>query len=279
MNSGLSNGQFQFGPCDRMIDGQEVHRADHAVGLHRIDDVLRVGPRARVVIDLGADRIAHPAPQPFRDDRGVADLDAGGFGRAVEIAGLREFECPAHEIDRGRILEREVVHVVGDHHEARPAAAACVVEPKKQHPRRQRDRTLVAKRLVFALSVPVDIWYRVYARIVFDVIVQVSYSAEIPQRAGTHSRLGRAVAWTSAGTAENRRGQKADANEPDGEAVSLAGRSLTARQEDALRHDLTLLASSPQKPLAAWKSLEGKKKPATAAGGQDSGFLFIGCAD
>ena len=157
----------------RMVDRQKVYRPDHAVGLHRIDDILSIGPRARIIIDLGADRVAHPAPQAVRDDRSVADLDAGGLGSAVEVAGLGEFEGASHEIDRGRVFEREVVHVVGDHHEARPPAPAGVIEPKEQHPRRKRDRTLVAKRLVLTLSVPVYVWYRVYARVVFDVIVQV----------------------------------------------------------------------------------------------------------
>ena len=90
-----------------MLDRDEVDRADQAVGPHRVDDVLRVGPGARIVVDLGADRVAHPAAQPFGDDLRVPDVDVGGLGRAVEVAGLREFERAAHEIHRGRILERQ----------------------------------------------------------------------------------------------------------------------------------------------------------------------------
>ncbi len=114
---------------DRMRDRDEVHRPDHRVGTHRVDDVLRVGTRARIVVDLGPDRVAHPAPQPFADDGGMANLDARRLGGPVQVAGLRELERAPHEIDRRRILEREVVHVVGDHEETRISAAAGVIEP------------------------------------------------------------------------------------------------------------------------------------------------------
>ena len=93
--------------------------ADDAVGTHRVDDVLRVGPRARIVVDLGADREAHAAPQPFGDDRRVRDVDAGGFGRAVQIAGMREFERAAYGVHGAGVFERQVVDVVGHHQEAR----------------------------------------------------------------------------------------------------------------------------------------------------------------
>ena len=107
-----------------MVDRQEVDRADQAVGPHRVDDVLRVGSGARVVVDLGADREAHAPAQALGDDGRVAELDAGGFGRAVEVARLGELERAADEIDGGRILERQVVDVIGDHHEARLSRAA-----------------------------------------------------------------------------------------------------------------------------------------------------------
>ncbi len=81
-----------------MVDREEVDRADHAVGTHRIDDVLRVGPAARVVVDLGADREAHAAAQPFGDDGRVRHVDAGRLGRAVEVAGRGEFERAPHGV-------------------------------------------------------------------------------------------------------------------------------------------------------------------------------------
>ena len=56
----------------RMVDRDEVDGADDAVGPHRVDDVLRVGPRARIVVDLGADREAHAAPQTLGDDAACA---------------------------------------------------------------------------------------------------------------------------------------------------------------------------------------------------------------
>jgi hypothetical protein len=68
--------------------------------------------------------------------------------------------------------------------------------------------------------------------------------------------------------------------------VSLAGRNRIridavsakrheARLEDALRHDSPLSPGAAPKPLAGWVHRKrDKKKPATAAGGQDSRFFF-----
>ena len=116
-------------PVVGVIDRQKVHGANHSVGLHRVDDILRVRPAARVVVDLGADRVVHPLAQPLGNDRGVAQLDTGRLGGAVEVAGRGEFERAPHQVDGCRIFERQVVHVVGDHHEARRAAPAGVKEP------------------------------------------------------------------------------------------------------------------------------------------------------
>ncbi len=113
----------------RMFDRDEVDRADQAVGTHRVDDVLRVGAAARVVVDLGADRVAHAAAQPLGDHRRVPDLDPGRLGRAVEVAGRGQLQRAAHQIDRRRVLEGQVVHVVADHEETRAAAPAGVEEP------------------------------------------------------------------------------------------------------------------------------------------------------
>ena len=225
----------------RMVDRQEVYRPDHAVGLHRIDDVLRIGPRARIVIDLGADRVAHPAPQTFRDDRSVADLDAGGLGSAVEVAGLGEFERAAHEIDRGRVFERQVVHVVGDHHEARPPAPAGVIEPEEQHARRERDRTLVAKRLVLALGVPVYVWYRVYARVVFDVIVQVVvFRGDSATRRNAFASLAEPLPGHPPGRRQADGSGRPTRTSPTAKRCRLRAAASLHRQEDALRHDLAL---------------------------------------
>ena len=143
------------------------------VGAHRVDDVLRVGPRARIVVDLGADRIAHPAPQALADDRGVRHVDAGGLGGAVEVARLGELERAADEIDGGRVLEGEVVHVVGDHQEARVPAPARMVEPQEQHPRRERQRPFLGVRFVLALGVAVRVGDREEARVALGVVVQL----------------------------------------------------------------------------------------------------------
>ncbi len=166
-----------------MLDRQEVHRANHRVRAHRVDDVLRVGTAARVVVDLSADRVAHATTQPFGDDGGVTDLDAGRLGGAVEIAGVREFEGTAHEIDGGRIFEGEVVHVVGDHHEARGTTHASVIKPEEKHPRGVWDRALLGVRLVLAFGVTVDVGNRVDAGIALAVGVQrASISVSMPRR-------------------------------------------------------------------------------------------------
>ena len=87
----------------------------------------------------------------------MRDVDAGGLGGAVEIAGLRELERAADRCDRAGILEREVVDVIGDHQEARRAAPAGMVEPQKEHPRRICDRPLLGERPVLALGVAVNV--------------------------------------------------------------------------------------------------------------------------
>ena len=70
-----------------VLDGNEAHRTDEAVGTHGIDDVLRVGPGAWIVVDLRADRKPHAAAQRVRNDVRVRHVDPGGFGRAVKVAG------------------------------------------------------------------------------------------------------------------------------------------------------------------------------------------------
>ena len=137
-----------------------MNRADDAVGSHRLDDILRVGARARIVIDLGPDREAHAAPQAFRNDRRVRDVDAGGFGGSEKVAGLGELERSPHGVDGARIFERQIVDVIGDHQKPRRLAAARVVEPKEEHARRIRDRTLLGVGPVFALRVAVNVGNR-----------------------------------------------------------------------------------------------------------------------
>ena len=46
---------------------------------------LGVRAAARVVVDLGADRVAHAAAKSFGDDLGMADFDAGRLGRAEQV--------------------------------------------------------------------------------------------------------------------------------------------------------------------------------------------------
>ncbi len=119
----------------RMLDREKVHRADHRVGAHRVNDVLCVRAAARIVVELGADREVHPAAQTVGDDGRVRDLDAGGLGCPIEVAGLSELERAADEIDGGGVFEGQVIHVVGDHHESREPAPAGMIEPKEEHPR------------------------------------------------------------------------------------------------------------------------------------------------
>ena len=73
-----------------------MHGANHAVGPHGIDDILCVGSGARIVVDLRADRKPHALAHAFGDDRGVRDVDAGRFGRTVQIAGFGELERAAN---------------------------------------------------------------------------------------------------------------------------------------------------------------------------------------
>ena len=101
----MSKGQFQFGPWTGCSIGMKCTERIKPVGTHRVDDVLCVGTGARIVVDLGADRVAHPAAQAFGDDLRVADVDVRGLRGAVEVAGLRELERAANEIDRRRVLE------------------------------------------------------------------------------------------------------------------------------------------------------------------------------
>lgn len=141
----------------RVIDRNEVHRADNAVRAHRFDDVLRVRPRARVVVHLGADRKTHAATQGIGDDGSVCDVDACGFGGAVEIAGVREFKSATDRVNRAGIFERQIVDVIAHHHETRRTAPACMIEPQEQHPRGIRNRPLLRKRPVLALGVAVNV--------------------------------------------------------------------------------------------------------------------------
>ncbi len=140
-----------------MFDRQEVDRADEPVGAHRVHDVLRIGPRAGVVVDLGADDEAHPAAQPLGDDGRVGQVDAGGLGRAVEVARLGEFEGAADQVDRGRIFEGQVVDVVGNHQETGLPAQGGVIEPQEQHSGGVRDRALLGVQFVLAFGMPVGI--------------------------------------------------------------------------------------------------------------------------
>ena len=162
---GIIERPIPVGAVDGVLDRDEMDRADEAVGPHRIDDVLGVGPCARIVVDLGADREAHAAAQAFRDDLGVHDVDVGGLGGAVQIAGLGQFEGAPDEVDRGRIFERQRIHVVGDHQKTRISAPAGVEKPQEQHARRQGQGTFLGVGLVFALGVAVDIRDGVHARV------------------------------------------------------------------------------------------------------------------
>ncbi len=148
-----------------MVDRQEMDRADDRIGAHRVDDVLGVGPVARVVVDLRTDRVAHAPAQAFRHDGGVLHVDAGRLGGAVQVAGVRELEGAPDQVDRGRIFEGEVVDVIGDHHEAGSAPPASVVEPQEQHARRVRDRPLLGKGLVLALGMTVGVGNRLQTRV------------------------------------------------------------------------------------------------------------------
>ena len=84
-----------IGALFRMVNRNEMHRADDPVGAHRVDDVLRVGPGARIVVDLGADRESHAAPQSFGNDRRVRDVHAGRLGGTEQVAGLRRVSARA----------------------------------------------------------------------------------------------------------------------------------------------------------------------------------------
>ena len=99
-------------------------------------------------------------------------VDVRRLRRAVEVAGLREFERAAHEIDGRGILEGEVVHVVRDHQKARVPAAARVIEPQEEHPCRQRDGPFLDERFVLALGVSVGVGYREQSGIALGAIVQ-----------------------------------------------------------------------------------------------------------
>ena len=102
-----------------MLDRDEVHRPDDSIRAHRVDDVLRIGTRAGIVIHFGTDRKAHTAAQPLGHDGRVGQVDARRLGGAEQVAGLSQFQGAANGIDRARVLERQIVCVVGDHQEAR----------------------------------------------------------------------------------------------------------------------------------------------------------------
>ncbi len=126
-----------------------MHGADHPVGPHRVDDVLRVRAGARIVVDLGADGEAHAAAQPLRNDRRMRNVDARGFCGAVQVAGFGEFERAPHRVHRARILERQIIDVIADHHEARRSAPARMVEPEEQHAR-ANTRSAVPRKMACA---------------------------------------------------------------------------------------------------------------------------------
>ena len=175
-------GPVPIGPVHRMVDRDEVHRSDQPVGAHCLDDVLGIGPGARIVVDLGADRVAHSAPQAFRDHLGVPDVDVGRLGSTVEVAGLGQFERAPHQIHRRRILERQRIHMVGDHHEARVAPAARVIKPQEQHASREGKRAFLGIRLVFAFGVSVNIGDSCHARVAFGVHETGVLSENFPSR-------------------------------------------------------------------------------------------------
>ena len=87
----------------------------------------------------------------------MPDVYPGRFGGTVEVAGLRQLQRAPHGVDRARILEREIVGVVGHHQEAGRRTAASVKEPKEKHPGGIRDGTLLGKRSVLALGMAVDV--------------------------------------------------------------------------------------------------------------------------
>ena len=87
----------------------------------------------------------------------MRDVDAGGFGGTVQIAGVRELKSATDRVDRAGIFERQIVDVIAHHHKTRRTAAACVIEPQEQHPRGIRNRPLLRKRPVLALGVAVNV--------------------------------------------------------------------------------------------------------------------------
>ncbi len=87
----------------------------------------------------------------------MRDVHAGRLGCPEQIARLRQLQRPAHGIDGARVFKGQVVGVVGDHQEARRRAPAGVVEPKKKHARRIRDRPLLGVGPVFAFRVAVNV--------------------------------------------------------------------------------------------------------------------------
>jgi hypothetical protein len=62
-------------------------------------------------------------------------VDAGGLGRAVKIACVRELERAPYSMHGAGVFERQIVDVVGHHDKARRITPAGMVEPQKQHPR------------------------------------------------------------------------------------------------------------------------------------------------
>ncbi len=149
----------------RMLDRDEVHRPDDAVGPHRVDNVLCVRPRTRIVVHLRPDREAHTAPQPLRNEAGVSDVNAGRLGGAEQIAGLGQLQSAAHRVDGSRILEGQIVRVIGDHQETRRSPAACMIEPEEQHPRGVCDGTLLGIGAMLTLGMTVNVRNGRYPRI------------------------------------------------------------------------------------------------------------------
>jgi hypothetical protein len=158
-------GPHKVGPLLRMVDRQEMDRADDSVRSHRVDDVLRVRSRARVVIDLGTDRKAHTTSQAFADHGGVSYVNTGSLRCSVEIARVGELQCAPHGVHGARVFERQIVDVIRDHEKARRISPAGMVEPQKEHAGRICDRPFLGKGTMLALRMTVDVGDRRYTRV------------------------------------------------------------------------------------------------------------------
>jgi len=61
----------------------------------------------------------------------VRDVHACGFGRAVQIAGVSQFEGAPDGVYGAGVFKRQVVDVIGHHQESRMLAAAGMKKPQK----------------------------------------------------------------------------------------------------------------------------------------------------